>query len=259
MPLISVEDMIGSVKASKAKPQEKILVSGVIGWLDDMSNAKWRIDKDSTSQPAAQQNLWDYMPICSLPNVKSADNNIYKAYGGLRLKKFIDGFDKNGATFSICSNDFTPAMTQIGNAIAKKLKPGCVTYPLIDTDPSTDIVEPECQVTDEQSCNTPGQNDCLPNGYKETPLRECKNGSGSVLNPANPDLNSVPDDDTNRPCWYLVYDKDPNAGCPDAYKNQKITALRRNGTAAPAGTLLSMKCLTCARSDGKCPGLGLEE
>ena len=102
-----------------------ILVSGIIGWPKDnkLDGVKYQYNKDSTSIPASLQTLWDYMPICTLPNQKSADGNIYKAYGGLRLKKFINAFkgtDEN--VFSICNDDFTDAMTQIGNAIAKKLR-----------------------------------------------------------------------------------------------------------------------------------------
>jgi len=292
MPLIGVQAMIDSVngvpgfatdssgnliyttdKSGKKiyttvpKPIEKILVSGIIGWLPEQkldgvdTVDQYRIGKDATSRPLPYDTYWDYMPICSVPGAaQDKQGNIYKAYGGLRLKKFLDAFktqkDAQGNVvpnvFSICNSNFTDAMTQIGNAIVNVLKPGCVPYKLIDTDPNTPDTQPQCQVTDRTSCDTPGQGDCPVVGYKETSLIECVDGSNKPLSPANPNLGSVPNDDAHRPCWYLVYDADPASGCPAAPDHQRITALRKDDAKAPAGTRLAMKCLTCAKADGIC-------
>jgi hypothetical protein len=251
-------------------------VSGIIGWppgpLDTALPAsvqttdQYRIDKDATSLPASQKTLWDYMPICWDPNQKSNDGNIYKAYGGLRLKQFINAFGANGQVFSICNSDFTNAMKQIGDAIAQVLKPGCVQYPLIDTDPTTPtITEPECQVVDRIPCTEIYKNGCLESGFKETRLAECKDGSGKILDPASLDPSKVGQaavdklltniSEASRPCWYLSYDNTPSTGCSGSYLGQRISALRPTGTVAPPGTFLAMQCLTCARSDQNCPAL----
>ncbi|MGB8298622.1 MAG: hypothetical protein WCG85_24615 [Polyangia bacterium] len=259
LPLIDVQDVIDNINALKAQPQDKILVSGIIGWPPDpnvdtnlpaslVQYDTWRIDKDPTSQPPSQQSLWDYMPICQDPNQKSADGNIYKAYGGLRLDKFVKSFGTKGQVFSICNSDFTNAMVQIGNAIVQVLTPGCVYYPLIDTDPNTPGVQPECQVNDQVPCDTPGKNGCLDSGYQETPMHECKDSNGNLIDPATPDPNSVPDTDSARPCWYLSYDNTA-LGCQKAFNGQRISALRRTGTVAKPGTNLAMKCLTCPNAD----------
>ena len=254
MPLIRVQDFVDSVNGVKSRPQDQILVSGIIGWPqnDNLTGVQYQIGVDATSLPVPQNTYWDYMPICTLPNVKSADGNIYKAYGGLRLKKFIDSFGANGAHFSICNNDFSPAMTQIGNAIVHAMSPGCVPDRLVDTDPSTPGIQPGCQVVDKLPC-TLGANGCLATGYAETPLPECIDPTlGFPLNPADPQLNNIPD--SARPCWYLDYDLSPVTGCPNAPNGQRITALRPTGTVAPAGTLLALTCLTCPASD---PGCGV--
>jgi hypothetical protein len=258
LPLIDVQDVVDNIKGLKAQPKDKILVSGIIGWPPDpkvdtnlpaslQQNANYRIDKDSTSLPASQQNLWDYMPICSDPNQKSNDGNIYKAYGGLRLKKFVDAFGDKGQVFSICNSNFTNAMTQIGNAIVAVLTPGCVGYPLIDTDPNTPGLQPECRVNDQVPCSPPGKDGCLENGYRETPMPECKDSNGNLIDPTTPDPNSVPD--SARDCWYLSYDKTA-LGCATAgFNGQRISALRKSGTVAAPGTNLAMKCLTCPNAD----------
>ena len=291
MPLITVQDMIDSVNGVSAwvvdsngnyvydtngnhlsiqKSPDKILVSGIIGWPPDansLSAAQYQIGIDTTSLPSPANTEWDYMPICKVDSIKSADGNIYKAYGGLRLKKFLDAFQKTNPqgtvqnTFSLCNADFTTAMQQIANAIVQVLKPGCVDYPLIDTQPAPAAgqqrgpVQPECQVTDQIACDSPGIGSCLVTGYTNDPLPECIDKTvnpPAPLNPVNPALGNIPDSD--RPCWYLYYDRS-TTGCPNSYNYQRITALRQNGQTAPAGTLLAMKCLTCAKATQACPPL----
>jgi len=279
LPLYDVQEMIDSVNWTKgAQAGKKILVSGIIGWppgpndtnlpTDLQTNPNYRIDKDATSLPASQGNLWDYMPICSIPSQKSADGNIYKAYGGLRLKKFVDAFGDKGQVFSICNSDFTNAMIQIGNAIVQVLTPGCVTYPLIDTDPTTpNITEPECVVYDQTPCDNAGVGTCLRNGYTQTKLAECKDASGKILDPSSLDPNGAGGQaavdallansisQASRPCWYLSYDN-TKLGCLNvSYKGQRISALRPTGTVAPAGTSLGMQCLTCASANQVCDPL----
>jgi hypothetical protein len=249
LPLIRVRDFIESVKATKERPDDQILVAGIIGWPKDGATGglKYRIGKDSTSMPVEQQKLWDYMPICTLPNERSDDGNIYKAYGAFRLKKFIDGF--HGQTYSICDMDnFKDAMQMFGEAVVKRLRPACVNYPLVDTDPNIPQIQPECKVVDMVSCDSPGSGVCHMAGFEETPIPECINPTtGAPLTPSNPEKAQV--GEANRPCWYLVYDKNPDTGCPNAPNGQRISALRVADGVAPVGTLLSLSCRTCTGLD----------
>jgi hypothetical protein len=269
LPLIRIRDMIDSVNQVKDRPEDQIRVSGVIGWPQDVAGVKYEIGKDDTSKPDEQKKMWDYMPICKFPSQMSADGNIYKAYGGFRLKKFLDAFkhEKEANVFSICNTDnFSNALTQLGNVIVRHLKPGCVSYPLIDVDPWTAGVQPDCQVKDRISCDTPGEGKCLLSGYKEQSLKECRDINGALLDPAtakqqiqdDPDI--VPDDQAHRPCWYLVYDNEVNTGCPQAFMNQRLSVLRQGNGNAPPGTLLGVQCLTCptpplASGESSCPAL----
>jgi hypothetical protein len=282
LPLIAVQDMIDSVNLVKPRPKEQILVSGIIGWLPDRNDTdlpsdlivsdKYEIDKDATSING-QQNLWDYMPICEIPSQKSADGNIYKAYGGLRLKQFLDAFrrtDEEGSpsqtTFSICELDFTQAMQQTGDTMMNFPKPGCVYYPLIDSDPSTPGTQPTCQALERMPCDSTTAGDCPDSGYNETSLLECKDSQGMPLDPASLDpgttdspLHSRPEIDAvfatvsedQRSCWYLAYDHS-YVGCPNAYDGQTISALRKTGAVDPTGTIVEGKCLTCPASDPTC-------
>jgi hypothetical protein len=260
LPLIDVQEMIDSVNYVKGSMAlSKIFVSGIIGWPSntDPSSVQYQIGKDSTSLPVSQQNLWDYMPICTVPSIRSADGNIYKAYGGLRLKKFIDAFGDNGKVFSICNPEFTGAMTQTGNVLASAMTSdgGCVPSALRDTDPNTPGIQRECLVRDDFLCSTPGAGGCLATGYQEHYLSECMDIAGAPasnlpLNPANPQINNVPDGE--RPCWYMWYDADPVTGCSGAPNGQRISVLRPTGSVAPAGSLLVVNCQTCPASNPGC-------
>ena len=242
--------MVDWVKRVKARPTEQILMSGIIGWPpnNDPTSVKYQIGKDFTA-PSPQDTLWDYLPICELAPNASADGTSYKAYGGLRLKQFMDAFGDHGQTFSICNPDYTAAMTQFGDAIVKVLKPACLDSPLIDIDPSTPEIDPECQVIEQIRCETPGQGACLVSGYQERSFSECRDSQGNRLDPADPQLDSVPED--GRPCWYLFYDTSA-AGCPTTPNGARILVLRKPGTIAPPGSLLRIACLTCPRVDQPC-------
>jgi hypothetical protein len=260
MPLIDVQDMVDSVNWVKGPmASSKIFVSGIIGWPSntDPSSVQYQIGKDSTSLPPSQQNLWDYMPICTVPSIHSADGNIYKAYGGLRLKKFIDAFGDNGKVFSICNPEFADALSQTGGVLASAIKSdgGCVPSALLDADPNTPGIQPECQVLDKLACGVPGAGSCLVTGYQENYLSECMDiasapASNLPLNPANPQINNVPDGE--RPCWYLWYDTDPVTGCSGAPNGQRISVLRPTGSVAPAGSELVVYCQTCPASNPGC-------
>jgi hypothetical protein len=247
LPLIPVQTFIDEILAVKNGNRDQILVTGIIGWPQngDLTGVRYRIDKDSTSIPASTETLWDTMPICSIPDVKSADGSIYKAHGGLRLKKFIDAFGDNGKTYSICNNDFTDAMTQIAEAIVKMSASGCVDHPLADANVEREGVQPDCQVQERIPCENPGTSngelDCLPTGYEQRVLLECKDAAGLALNPENPLPDSIPEE--KRPCWTFSHDTSLQ-GCGGTSQGQKISVLSRSGTVEPPGTMLMMKCRT---------------
>jgi hypothetical protein len=252
LPLIRIRDMIDSVNQAKDRPSEMIFASGIIGWpLGDPAQVEYRIDKDLTALPIEQQKVWDYMPICQVPEVKSSDGNIYKAYGGLRLKKFLDAYRKQDETnlFSICNPDFSEAMTSIGNSLATVLSPTlrCVSLPIADADSDLPGIQPECQAMMKLSCDNPGTGDCQVSGYTETPVAQCWDGEGHPLDLDNPRTDAVPG--SARPCWYLHQDR---MACGDDPGKLMPKILTPEGRAVPAGTLLGMECMICPDGQPGC-------
>ena len=240
LPLIRVQDMIDSVNGVTAwsvdasgnyvydgkgnhvfvqKTPDQILVAGIIGWPPDPNtnlngitvSSLYQIGIDTTSLPSPANTEWDYMPICQIPSMKSSDGNIYKAYGGLRLKKFIDAFGANGQTYSICNSSFFSAMAQIGAAMMAKVVSGCLDQTL----------QTSCQVSLRAPCSgTPG---CTTSGFHDTPISQCSS-------------NSPPE--SERPCWVISTDATTCLGAP----NQRIDLIGRAGTILAQGTLFAVTC-----------------
>jgi hypothetical protein len=196
--LLKVQEMVESIRMVKAKPDQQILVAGIFGWPNSTTGAQYRYVKGRDG--------WDYGPTCTSANGE--------ATAALRMKKFVDAFGKdNGSFFSICQDDFRPAMKQIGEKLAAKLGNPCISAPLVDNSPNPGL-QPDCQVIDQEPA-TGG-------GYTYNPLPPCGNGK--------------------TPCWKLA----PEAMCGDS--GFKID-VDRAGILPKPGTQQAIKCLTCAKPD----------
>jgi len=101
--LIPVQTFIDEMKQLRT---QSVTVSVIGGWPSDTSNALYAVGYDSTSQ---YPEVLSSIPICSSANGKAA--------AGLRLKQFVDAFGPAGKILSICQDDFSNAMAQIGQLI----------------------------------------------------------------------------------------------------------------------------------------------
>jgi hypothetical protein len=167
--LISVNDMIQSIRKLKSNPDQQIVVAAITGIAADPDTALYRYGK-----PAGSTDI-DYLPICE----GSGSNG--KATASLRIQQFVNAFGANGSLHSICDNDFGPAMDIIGMKLAAKFGNPCVDAPLLDTDTDTAGLQPECVVTDvvPATGGAPAVSNVLP---------QCKAGGA-------------------RPCWQVAEDK----------------------------------------------------
>jgi hypothetical protein len=119
----------------------------------------------------------------------------------------------------------------------------CIAAPLIDRDPDTPDVQPDCQVSisvlgdDSGKCGgRPAQDELVP---------ECLDpASGLPVNPDNPrpQLDAIPD--ARRPCWYFMHDRNPDIGCLYAFDNQKVALLFKPGQLPPQGGMWTATCQT---------------
>ncbi len=153
---------------------------------------------------------------------------------------FQVGTDRNA--FSICATDFSPALGSIANAIRDQLKPACMPACVADTNPVTEILDPQCNLIQEapkpgggiQETSIPpcGANDAVPDGA-DVCFVALVDGSGETAS----DLDDLSDE------------------CLAEGWNLEFRLVRRNGVPAPGGTSVKATCQLSTQKEVDCPDL----
>jgi hypothetical protein len=121
----------------------------------------------------------------------------------IRIQFFLDQFPNRSTSTSICQNDLSGGLQLIGELLKEAIGNPCITGHVLDTDPATPALEPECSVSQITNFGKPNA--------QETILTEC-------------DANGQPS-----PCWRLKKD---TAQCPcamtDTFCQQNPTANNTN-------------------------------
>jgi hypothetical protein len=102
--LIPVQTFVDEMRRLRT---QSVSVSVIGGWPDDVASANYGFGYDPAS---AQPDMLTYQPICQSSNGMAAV--------GLRLKQLVDAFGSAGRIISICQDDFSNAMAQIGDLIS---------------------------------------------------------------------------------------------------------------------------------------------
>jgi hypothetical protein len=204
--LIKVDEIVQSVRAVKARPDQQIIVAAITGLADNDATAQYRYGPDPTNMNANAP--IDYLPICHGGPAATP----WSATASIRIRKFVESFGANGSLHSICADDFSPAMKQIGEKLAAVVGTPCISAPLVDTKPDPGV-QADCQVIDKVPSGS---------GFMETPLPNCDTGK--------------------TPCWKLAPD-------PTCTESGFKMAVDRGGAMAAPGTQQAIKCRTCAKPD----------
>jgi hypothetical protein len=198
--LLPVAAEIAFLKSLKADPN-KVLVAAITGPTEpynvQMLPVMNAMTGTSEDQPAIAHS-------CSENSGEYADPSV-------RIKTWVDGFGRNGLFMPICAPSFAPSLQLIAAEIGKVLGPKCVEGQLLDNDPNTPDVQPDCQVSD-RGFTAEGN-------AVESAVPSCDASGGA------------------RPCWNLVDDAD---NCPGA----KVLQVTRDG-AAPPDTNTAIACAVC--------------
>ena len=205
--LTPIQEIVDAIMATKKNDANMIVAAGIFGWpLPNTQPLPYRIDAQG-NRGGGGGGTRSFRPICT--------SNNGDATAGLRVKKFIESFP-NSSTFSICQNDFSEAMRNIGSKIGVLLGSPCVDAPLIDVKTGNvlkaGIANPDgdCAVVERRPRNGGGEDEVL--------LPRCTAGGTAA-------------------CWSLVGDQ----AC--AVSNYKID-IDRKGEVVPPGTKQSIRCLT---------------
>ena len=101
--LIPVQTFVDEMRQLRT---QSVSVSVIGGWPSDVASANYAIGYDTGS---SYSDLLTSMPICESANGKAVVE--------LRMKQFVDAFGAAGQIMSICQDDFSKAMAQIGDLI----------------------------------------------------------------------------------------------------------------------------------------------
>jgi hypothetical protein len=107
--LIRVQEVVNSIRSLKSRPDQDIVVTGIIGWPTNPAGARYRYER--VGAPGTP-GILDVAPTCG--SIVTGD-----AHVGLRLKHFVQSF--GGSYFSICSEDYGPILQAIGAQVAARL------------------------------------------------------------------------------------------------------------------------------------------
>jgi hypothetical protein len=169
----------------------KLFIAGIAGNVDRVA-VELRMPPGETTMIPALAHSCSYIDASMQPEV---------ADPAIRIKSVLDQFPGQSAFSSICEQDLSGALMQIGDLVKTVTGPACFVGQLLDVDPGTAGPQYDCMVgaVDSQS-PPPGRS-----------LPACNRDDASATNP---------------PCWHLAADA---TGCPKAdhlrLKIEGLTAL----------------------------------
>jgi hypothetical protein len=177
------------------KSEDRLIVSAITGWARDEMAAN-----ETAYRIVNGEGGLGLQPMCS--------SEAGKADPPVRIASFVKSF-QNNTIESICNNDFSPALTRIGELIGRQLDPGCIDQKLIDSDPATPGTQVDCIVSQKVDDNEEIIPACADNGNATPCWRMLAKGEG---------------DNTNCTNWKLVVDRGGEAPPVDAQQAVKCAA-----------------------------------
>jgi hypothetical protein len=239
LPLIPVQEAVASIRALKDDPDFLITATGIFGWPQGERDIHPPYAIDASSG----QGLWGLSPLCAIPRIEGEGGSVYP---GMRLKSFFDAlsaYDGWWGPRSMCGDQWQWVAGVADDHVMYRMRPACVTYPLMDRDPNTPEIQPDCQL----SMTIAGDDSGVCGGVPahEVRIPECTDlFTGLPVDPSNPrsQLEDIPAD--RRPCWYFVRDDNAETGCPESFDHQKLAFLSRPGQVPPPGATVTVSCQT---------------
>ena len=192
----------------------KIVVAGILGTLDPFAVEMRTINNQS--QPALAHSC-TYNP--------PGGGQTQVADPPVRLQFFLDQFPNRSTVTTICQADLSGGLQLIGELLKQAIGTPCISGNLLDADPSTPAVDPECTVSYISNFGKANA--------QETLLPEC---TGS-----------------NMPCWEIIKDvtncpcnatQDPT--CDPGNPLDNLSLKINDAVAQPAGTQVVANCVTTA-------------
>lgn len=212
-------------------PDQEVLVAVIGGVSEDYMGGE--ITYQDSPGDTQFQSDFGIGPGCQ----KGADGAEGQAVPPVRLKEFADAFKVGDANnlFSICADDYGPALEAIADAIADQVKPACMPACVADAELDTpNVLNPSCTLIQEAP-----QAD---GNFEETPIQEC-NDQGEEI----PEGQNV--------CYRALVGDELDPFCSDQGLNLEFQLVRRDGFPAPGGTSVKATCQLSQSKAVDCPNL----
>jgi hypothetical protein len=239
-PLSRYIDFVQQIEdAQQALIPEREVIVGLVSGVDQSSNAFYAASEDSLLQ--AEYGIgWG----CTGPNPNDPDRPI-TALPPVRLRDFTNAFS-TGNMFSLCDADYSPVLAVLAQTSGPQVQPSCFSECVADTDPTTAIVEPECEVIQQ----VPGEPDVVVPDCARAP-------DGSYL--VDPDTQDyvMPSPDTDA-CFAQLVDADQltpdvnddmSVECADQDFKLEFKLARRPSGWIRSGTTVTATCTVAPDSE----------
>jgi hypothetical protein len=235
-PLSRYNDLLQGFENSKKmlNPDQEVIVAVLSGVPDGYSSGMADITYADSADPVFQNDFGIGPGCADLANNQTAVPPV-------RMREWAENFgDRN--LYSICDDDYTPALKAIADRIASQIRPACYKDCVKDNDPSVDGLQPDCFVEEE----------VLGSPKREVPA--CKLVGGVYEQPSAED----------NVCYYTLTDQSQSGDplddmsdlCIEEGWNLEFKIERREGFPAAGGSSMTATCQLSETPTVDCPGLG---
>lgn len=226
-------DLLQQIEADKKllDPSQEVLFAGIVGVPETFHAAPTLnyMPGPNADDPTSYQANFGIGPGCT--------SQVTEAVPPVRLRALADAFQSEAGSpslFSVCSNDYGPALDAIGREIRDQMRPTCMHACVADIDIVTPGLQPLCTLT--QRVLEPDGN------VTESNVVAC-DSEGSV--PAGEDV-----------CYVeRTSPETMSTTCVDEGWNLEFGIRRSPGVPAPDGVQISAACQLSQNTAVDCPGL----
>jgi hypothetical protein len=228
-PIDRYIDIVQELETNKQviTPEQQVLVALIGGVaVQDPTAPATIIYQDSLMDPQFQADF-GIGPGCS--------SSAGTAVPPVRERVFAEAFQVGDANnmFSICSDDYSPALRAIAEAIADQVRPACMPACVADSDPTTpEVLDPTCNL-----------------------IQEAPRGDGSFEETTIPPCNGTEVPDGDDVCYQALVGDEMDDYCIDSGFNLQFQLIRREGFPAPGGTSVNATCQLSQNKRIDCPDL----
>jgi hypothetical protein len=233
-PVSRYVERLEAVAAAKMAGRE-VLVSVIAGVPEGYSSGAAEIvyanvSETSFEEPADFQALFGIGAGCQT----EINGAIQSAVPPVRLKVLAEAFMGSGLAegarniYSVCADDYTPAILDIVAGIEVELPPACFSGCVLDVDPSTDELDYSCDVLEAT-------------GGKQYSLPECDRGQSGPSLPEGADA-----------CWVAKVGADLAPECVSRNSNLEFDLIRRPGVPVASDVEVLAMCELATIASGDC-------